>query len=118
MTTIETVGILSPGDMGSGVGAVLHDHGLRVLTCLAGRGGDSRKRAEEAGIQDVADLEVLVRECEVILSICPPHAALDVARAVAGFGGLFVERYTSQVVLLLARRLMAQPSLVAVVWRR
>jgi 3-hydroxyisobutyrate dehydrogenase-like beta-hydroxyacid dehydrogenase len=69
--------------MGSGVGDVLHQHGLRVLTCLAGRGGDSRKRAEEAGIQDVADLEILVRECDVILSIVPPSVAGAVADQVA-----------------------------------
>ena len=28
---------------------------------------------------------------DVILSICPPHAALDVARSVAGFGGIYVD---------------------------
>jgi 3-hydroxyisobutyrate dehydrogenase-like beta-hydroxyacid dehydrogenase len=83
MTTIKTVGILSPGDMGSGVGDVLHQHGQRVLTCLAGRGGDSRKRATDAGIQDVPDLEVLVRECDVILSIVPPSVAGAVADQVA-----------------------------------
>ena len=48
-TTIKSVGVLSPGDMGSGVGMVLHQHGLRVLTCLAGRGAASRERAKEAG---------------------------------------------------------------------
>jgi 3-hydroxyisobutyrate dehydrogenase-like beta-hydroxyacid dehydrogenase len=83
MTTIKTVGILSPGDMGSGVGDVLHKHGLRVLTCLAGRGGESRARAVEAGIEDVPDLEVLVRECDVILSIVPPSVAGAVADQVA-----------------------------------
>jgi 3-hydroxyisobutyrate dehydrogenase-like beta-hydroxyacid dehydrogenase len=69
--------------MGSGVGDVLHQHGLRVLTCLAGRGGDSRKRAEAAGIQDVPDLDQLVRECDVILSIVPPSVAGAVADQVA-----------------------------------
>jgi len=38
-STIKTIGILSPGEMGSGVGTVLHQRGLRELTCLAGRGG-------------------------------------------------------------------------------
>lgn len=83
VTTINSVGILSPGDMGSGVGDVLHQHGLRVLTCLAGRGGDSRKRAEAVGIEDVPDLEVLVRECDIILSIVPPSVAGAVADQVA-----------------------------------
>src|SRR5215472_3056418 len=82
-TTIKTVGILSPGDMGSGVGAVLHQHGLRVLTCLAGRGADSRERAAQAGIEDVADLEALVGACDVFLSIVPPAVAGAVADQVA-----------------------------------
>jgi 3-hydroxyisobutyrate dehydrogenase-like beta-hydroxyacid dehydrogenase len=83
MSSIKTVGILSPGDMGSGVGAVLHQHGLRVLTCLAGRGADSRERAAQAGIEDVADLEALVGACDVVLSIVPPAVAGAVADQVA-----------------------------------
>jgi len=69
--------------MGSGVGDVLHQHGLRVLTCLAGRGADSRKRAEAAGFEDVPDLDVLVRECDIILSIAPPSVAGAIADQVA-----------------------------------
>src|SRR5438309_2130326 len=60
--TISAVGILSPGDMGSGVGTVLHQHGLRVLTCLSGRGEGSRDRAARGGFEDLPDLEMLVRE--------------------------------------------------------
>ncbi|MBV9899022.1 MAG: NAD(P)-dependent oxidoreductase [Chloroflexi bacterium] len=81
--TIKTVGILSPGDMGSGVGDVLHQHGLRVLTCLAGRGEGSRERAVQAGFELVPDLEALVRECDVVLSIVPPSVAGAVADQVA-----------------------------------
>jgi 3-hydroxyisobutyrate dehydrogenase-like beta-hydroxyacid dehydrogenase len=83
MTTITTVGILSPGDMGSGVGAVLHQNGLEVLTCLAGRGSGSRERAAEAGIRDVPDLEALVDACQMVLSIIPPAVAGAVADQVA-----------------------------------
>jgi 3-hydroxyisobutyrate dehydrogenase-like beta-hydroxyacid dehydrogenase len=82
-TTIKTVGILSPGDMGSGVGDVLHQRGVRVLTCLAGRGAGSRERALQAGFELVPDLEVLVRECDVVLSIIPPAVAGAVADQVA-----------------------------------
>jgi 3-hydroxyisobutyrate dehydrogenase-like beta-hydroxyacid dehydrogenase len=69
--------------MGSGVGTVLHQHGLRVLTCLAGRGSGSRERAAQAGFEDVADLEALVRTCDVVLSIVPPAVAGAVADQVA-----------------------------------
>ncbi len=33
----------------------------------------------------------MLRRSDVVLSICPPHAALEVARSVAGFDGLFVD---------------------------
>src|SRR5579859_687344 len=65
--------------MGSGVGTVLHQRGLRVLTCLAGRGPESRARAAQAGFEDVADLETLVRGCDVLLSILPPSVAGAIA---------------------------------------
>jgi 3-hydroxyisobutyrate dehydrogenase-like beta-hydroxyacid dehydrogenase len=81
--TISSVAILSPGDMGSGVGTVLHQHGLRVLTCLAGRGAGSRERALAAGFQDLPDLETLVRESDILLSIVPPSVAGAVADQVA-----------------------------------
>ena len=69
--------------MGSGVGDVLHQHGLRVLTCLAGRGGASRERAAGAGFEDTPDLEALVGACDVLLSIVPPAVAGAVADQVA-----------------------------------
>ena len=65
--------------MGSGVGEVLHQHGVRVLTCLAGRGQASRERAARAGFEDAADLEMLVRASDVLLSIVPPAVAGAVA---------------------------------------
>ena len=82
-SSITAVGILSPGEMGSGVGTVLHQHGLRVLTCLAGRGPESRERAARAGFEDLPDLESLVRVCDVLLSILPPSVAGAVADQVA-----------------------------------
>src|SRR5437016_4944198 len=82
-STISAAGILSPGEMGSGVGTVLHQHGLRVLTCLAGRGAGSRERAVQAGFEDVADLAELVQQCDVLLSIVPPSVAGAVADQVA-----------------------------------
>ena len=56
---VQTVGILSPGEMGAGVGGALRATGLTVLTCLAGRSPASHERAEAAGIKDVPDLAAL-----------------------------------------------------------
>jgi 3-hydroxyisobutyrate dehydrogenase-like beta-hydroxyacid dehydrogenase len=74
---------MSAGEMGSGVGRVLHEHGVRVLTCLEGRGARTRERADAAGFVRVPDLETLVREAEIVLSILPPVAAPALADELA-----------------------------------
>ncbi|MBV9174009.1 MAG: NAD(P)-dependent oxidoreductase, partial [Chloroflexi bacterium] len=81
--TVRTVGILSPGEMGSSIGYVLHQHGARVVTCLAGRGQGSHERAQQASIEDLPDLEALVQQADIILSIVPPAVAGAVADQVA-----------------------------------
>ena len=91
MHTVKTsVGLLYPGAMGAAVGAVLTAGGTPVSWASAGRGPATRRRAEEAGLTDVSDLTALAG-CDVLLSICPPAAALDVARSVAGFGGVYLD---------------------------
>jgi 3-hydroxyisobutyrate dehydrogenase-like beta-hydroxyacid dehydrogenase len=77
------VAILSPGEMGAATGNVLREGGLRVVSCLRGRSQSTRKRAEEAGIEDVADLDELVTASDVILSIVAPAHAREVAKATA-----------------------------------
>ncbi len=80
---IRTIAILSPGDMGGAFGRDLHARGFEVITCLAGRGEATRARAAEAGFRDVADLDALVSEAELVLSIMPPESAPQVAGDVA-----------------------------------
>ena len=86
-----TVGLLHPGEMGAAVGAVLRGRGDRVVWASKGRTAETRERAEEAGLEDAGSVEELVSRSDVILSVCPPHAALEVAGAVAGFRGVFVD---------------------------
>jgi 3-hydroxyisobutyrate dehydrogenase-like beta-hydroxyacid dehydrogenase len=85
-----TIGLLHPGEMGAAVGKCLAGAGHRVLWVPEGRGAATRERAEAAGLTGVTMAEIVTRSA-VILSVCPPHAALDVARAVAGFGGLYLD---------------------------
>jgi len=77
------IAILMPGDMGHGVGRALREHGYRVLTCLAGRSERTRGLAEQAGLEDCADLNALVTQADIILSILPPGRALAQAQNVA-----------------------------------
>src|SRR5580698_791243 len=88
-----TIGLLHPGEMGAAVGQCLAAAGHRVLGVPSGRSPASAARAEAAGLTGVDGLAELVRSAEVIMSVCPPHAALDTARqvAAAGFGGLYLD---------------------------
>jgi 3-hydroxyisobutyrate dehydrogenase-like beta-hydroxyacid dehydrogenase len=90
---MTTIGILHPGDMGSVVGACAVAGGSRVLWASEGRSAGSRERAAAAGLEDARTVAALVAASDVILSVCPPHAAIDLARDVAGrrFAGLFVD---------------------------
>lgn len=81
--TITTIGLLSPGDMGHSIGAVLVEHGLEVLTCLEGRSKRTRELAREAGIEDSGSLESLVEASDVLLSVLVPARATEVAEQVA-----------------------------------
>lgn len=87
-----TIGVLHPGEMGSAVAAASAG-GASVLWASEGRSVRTRRGAEGAGLHDVGTLSALVSRSDVVLSICPPHAAVDVARAVAAhrFSGLYVD---------------------------
>ena len=85
------VGVLHPGEMGAAVGACLSQRGLTVLWASAGRSPATAARAAAAGIRDVGSAGEMAGQADVILSVCPPHAALEVARSVAGFRGIYVD---------------------------
>lgn len=93
MSEARVIGLLYPGEMGSAVGATLVAGGAQVLWVSEGRGARTRQRAEDLGLEDAGVLDRLVSRAEVIFSVAPPHAAMDVARAVAAlrFTGLFVD---------------------------
>jgi 3-hydroxyisobutyrate dehydrogenase-like beta-hydroxyacid dehydrogenase len=85
------IGLLHPGEMGAAVGRCLTGAGHPVLWASEGRGPDTAARARDAGLTDVRTARKLVSEAQIVLSICPPHAALDVAWIVHGFTGLYVD---------------------------
>lgn len=77
------VGILHPGAMGAALGAVLKPKAAAVLWAAEGRSQATSKRAELADLVAVRNVGDLVRRSDVVISICPPDAAVDVARQVA-----------------------------------
>lgn len=84
--------LLHPGAMGASIGAALVGNGHEVLWVSAGRSEATRSRANEAGLLAVDGLEDGL-DAEIMMSVCPPGAAVDVARSVAdrGFAGTYVD---------------------------
>lgn len=72
------VAIVAAGEMGSGVGRKLVEHGVTVLTSLEGRSAASAERAKRAGLAVASDDDALV-SCDVFLSIVPPKDAIGLA---------------------------------------
>jgi len=89
----KTIAMLHPGEMGAAIGAGLVARGHRVVWASAGRGAATRKRAADCGLEDVATLARAAQAADIVFSVCPPHAAMELARAVAGcgFGGVYID---------------------------
>ena len=85
------IGLLHPGEMGAAVGRCLTGAGYTVLWASEGRGPETAARARAAGLTDAGTAAEMAERADLILSICPPHAALDTAWAVQGFAGLYVD---------------------------
>jgi len=87
---MTTVGLLHPGAMGSTIGGACS---VDVLWCSIGRSDATRSRADHHGLIAVESLDELVGRSDVIVSVCPPASAIDVADEVAalGFGGTYVD---------------------------
>jgi len=88
-----TVGILHPGEMGISVAACAQNSGQKVYWASQGRSIETRGRADEFGLLDAGTLTKLCETCSVIVSVCPPHAAEEVADQVlaSGYKGLYID---------------------------
>ena len=82
------VGLLFPGEMGALVGSSVQGE---VLWASEGRSEATRERA--AAFTDVGTVRELVAASDIVISLCPPAIAEDVAGEVAaeGFAGVYVE---------------------------
>jgi len=85
--------VLHPGAMGASIGAAVSSAGHEVIGVASGRSRATIDRAREAQITLVETLEEVIGRVDVVLSICPPEAALDVAREVrqSGYDGIYVD---------------------------
>ena len=89
----KTVALLHPGNMGATIGAAAATSGARVIWASEQRSKVTQERARQAGLVDVESLANAVMQSDIVLSVCPPHAAVELARTVAkqNFPGIYVD---------------------------
>lgn len=87
------MGILHPGQMGISIAASAQNSGQAVYWASEGRSQETRARAAKFGLLDAHTLAQLCETCSIIISVCPPHAAEEVANRVLAhtFTGLYVD---------------------------
>ncbi len=90
---MSRIGIINPGAMGISIAASMRAAGHEVFWAAAGRSAATRQRAAEQNLRAVESLPALCAACEILICVCPPHAAEAVAQAVsaAGFTGLYCD---------------------------
>ena len=77
--------------MGGAVAKALREAGRTVVWASAERSPATRQRAQEAGLEDVGSLAELRARSDILLAICPPHSALELAIALNGYSGIYVD---------------------------
>lgn len=108
----KNIGFLHTGKMGITVAATAQNTGYDVHWMSSGRSKKTRARAEQLNLVETTSLEALCDECPVIISVCPPHAAADVADQVlqTGFNGVYadVNAISPQQVKRIGERMQAE----------
>jgi 3-hydroxyisobutyrate dehydrogenase-like beta-hydroxyacid dehydrogenase len=89
----QRIGIVHPGQMGIVVAVSAQNSGNEVFWASEGRGAATRERASQAGLRDAETLAKLCELCPVIVSVCPPEFAEEIAEHVArqSFQGTYVD---------------------------
>jgi 3-hydroxyisobutyrate dehydrogenase-like beta-hydroxyacid dehydrogenase len=85
------IGLLHPGAMGTALGSALVGAGQEVAWCSAGRSADTAHRAAAAGFTDVATIQRLLSSCSMVVAVCPPEGAVELATEVSGYEGVYVD---------------------------
>lgn len=90
---MSKIGILHPGEMGVSIAASAINAGHQVYWSSDSRSDKTRARAERYHLREIDSFAEFCRTCEAIISVCPPHAAEEVAVSVyeAGFKGLYLD---------------------------
>ena len=87
------IGILHPGEMGAAIAASACNSGMDVYWCSEGRSAATLERANSLGLNALPSLQSLCDTCDLLISVCPPHAALELAELVmaCNFQGIYAD---------------------------
>ena len=90
---MRSVGVLHPGEMGAALARAAQAAGAEVSWVGAGRSPATRARAEALGLRDAGSIAEMGARSDLVVSICPPEAAMAVAgeMAATGFSGLYLD---------------------------
>jgi len=90
---MSKIGILHPVEMGISIAASAIHNGHQVYWASGGRSDKTRARTEKHSLIEINSVSEFCQTCEFIFSICPPHAAEEVAQSVieAGFKGYYLD---------------------------
>ena len=90
---MNRIGILHPGEMGVSIAASAIHNGHQVYWMSEGRSDKTQARAEKHGLVEIHSMLSFCQTCEIIISVCPPDAAEEVAASVveAGFQGIYLD---------------------------
>jgi 3-hydroxyisobutyrate dehydrogenase-like beta-hydroxyacid dehydrogenase len=87
------IGVLHPGEMGVAVATTARNSGQEVYWASEGRSPETGRRAAAAGLADAGTLQRMAELCPVIVSVCPPEFAEELASEVValGYRGLYID---------------------------
>jgi 3-hydroxyisobutyrate dehydrogenase-like beta-hydroxyacid dehydrogenase len=88
-----SVGVLHPGEMGAALAGAARATGTDLIWVGTGRSSATRARAEALGLRSVGSIAEMAAQSDLIVSICPPEAAMTVAGEVAAtsFRGIYLD---------------------------
>jgi 3-hydroxyisobutyrate dehydrogenase-like beta-hydroxyacid dehydrogenase len=89
----SNIGILHPGNMGISIAASAQNSGYPVYWASQGRSQQTHDRANQYNLLDAHTLWQLCEICPTLISVCPPHAAEELAHQVLAhsFKGLYID---------------------------
>ncbi|MBV9126043.1 MAG: NAD(P)-dependent oxidoreductase [Planctomycetes bacterium] len=82
-STVPTLGVLYPGELGATLGRLLRMQGHHVVTTVQGRSARTEQRARSAGLEILESTRAVVEAADILFAVVPPAAAAEVAATVS-----------------------------------